>query len=348
MFSVFEGYISKELADIYVARNQLNTAEEYLLKSITLNNQLNSALNNFDTCIHLANLYHCKANYQRANDELNNARKVSTISQATLDDTIVYMYEAKWSLLRGQILPAQKWLQSIGLIDHETVEEPEGLPKPIIESAHLISVRLNLVQGQLTSNPEKFSLASQKINKLIPSLTERKLVERIIEAYILSAFINRELGKNAEMITDLRNALSLAEPEGFRQVFINEGIPMSRLLSQYLAAMKQNKIQNDFPSRGFVADLLFRLTGKNVEHENSEIFHEVNPEESIFIVELLTARESEILQLVAKGRTNNEVALDLCISINTVKRHLNNTFMKLGVSTRTQAIRVAQSQGLIN
>ena len=123
---------------------------------------------------------------------------------------------------------------------------------------------------------------------------------------------------------------------------------MSRLLSLYLTVIKQNKTPEDLLTRGFVADLLFRLTGKNIERENIEKLHAVDPEESIFLVELLTSRESEILQLVAKGRTNNEIAMDLCISVNTVKRHLNNTFMKLGVSTRTQAIRVAQSQGLIN
>ncbi|MEL7654992.1 MAG: response regulator transcription factor, partial [Bacillota bacterium] len=59
-------------------------------------------------------------------------------------------------------------------------------------------------------------------------------------------------------------------------------------------------------------------------------------------------RENEVLQLVGKGCSNNEIALELHISVNTVKRHLNNAFMKLGVSTRTQAIRVAHQQGFIH
>lgn len=70
-------------------------------------------------------------------------------------------------------------------------------------------------------------------------------------------------------------------------------------------------------------------------------------EDDVLIVELLTARENEVLQLVGKGCSNQEIALALHISVNTVKRHLNNAFMKLGVSTRTQAIRVAHQQGFI-
>ena len=69
--------------------------------------------------------------------------------------------------------------------------------------------------------------------------------------------------------------------------------------------------------------------------------------EDVVVVELLTPRESEVLQLVARGRTNAEIAQDLFISVNTVKRHLNNIFMKLGVTTRIQAVRVARQRGLI-
>jgi len=69
--------------------------------------------------------------------------------------------------------------------------------------------------------------------------------------------------------------------------------------------------------------------------------------EDVVTAELLTAREVEVLQLVARGRTNGEIARDLYISINTVKRHLNNIFMKLGVTTRIQAMRVARQRGII-
>jgi LuxR family maltose regulon positive regulatory protein len=56
----------------------------------------------------------------------------------------------------------------------------------------------------------------------------------------------------------------------------------------------------------------------------------------------------EVLRLAASGRTNQEIAAELSLSVNTVKRHLNNIFLKLGATTRTQAIALAHQQGWLH
>ena len=61
----------------------------------------------------------------------------------------------------------------------------------------------------------------------------------------------------------------------------------------------------------------------------------------------LTAREVQVLSLVAKGRTNREISTNLVISEHTVARHLQNIFSKLGVSSRTAAAAFALEHGLI-
>jgi DNA-binding NarL/FixJ family response regulator len=60
----------------------------------------------------------------------------------------------------------------------------------------------------------------------------------------------------------------------------------------------------------------------------------------------LTAREVEVLALVAKGNTNREISAALVISEHTVARHLQNVFAKLGVSSRTAATAFAFESGL--
>ena len=65
------------------------------------------------------------------------------------------------------------------------------------------------------------------------------------------------------------------------------------------------------------------------------------------LVEELTAREREVLALVAEGRANREIAARLGISEHTVKFHLTAIFGKLAVSSRTQAVRRALEWGLI-
>lgn len=65
------------------------------------------------------------------------------------------------------------------------------------------------------------------------------------------------------------------------------------------------------------------------------------------LAEALSQREVEILELLATGRTNQQLAAELFISQATVKTHLNHIFTKLGVATRTEAVAAARTHGII-
>jgi DNA-binding CsgD family transcriptional regulator len=65
------------------------------------------------------------------------------------------------------------------------------------------------------------------------------------------------------------------------------------------------------------------------------------------LIEPLTDRELEVLRLVATGLTNQAIADELTLSVNTVKERLKNIFLKLGVETRTEAVHTAQRHQLI-
>lgn len=62
----------------------------------------------------------------------------------------------------------------------------------------------------------------------------------------------------------------------------------------------------------------------------------------------LSDREKEVLQLMTKGQTNQDIANELCITQSTVKFHINNIFGKLGVCDRTQAVLIAIKLGITN
>jgi LuxR family maltose regulon positive regulatory protein len=71
------------------------------------------------------------------------------------------------------------------------------------------------------------------------------------------------------------------------------------------------------------------------------------PPSTPLLVEPLTLREQEVLQLLGEGCSNREIAEALVITLNGVKKHTSNIYGKLGVHSRTQAVVRAQELGLL-
>ncbi len=73
----------------------------------------------------------------------------------------------------------------------------------------------------------------------------------------------------------------------------------------------------------------------------------LTPEEAEMVVDPLTTREREVLQLAAEGLANKQIALKLEISEHTVKFHLSSLYAKLGVTSRTEAVRSGARRGWV-
>jgi LuxR family maltose regulon positive regulatory protein len=122
-------------------------------------------------------------------------------------------------------------------------------------------------------------------------------------------------------------SLKLARPEGYARIYIDEGEAMARLLIELLEA----GIEPDYGGELLAAMPL----GKTPEWAAKP---------AVKMVEPLSKRELEVLQLINEGLTNREIAQRLFISLSTVKSHTGNIYSKLGVNNRTQA--VAKARGL--
>ena len=88
-------------------------------------------------------------------------------------------------------------------------------------------------------------------------------------------------------------------------------------------------------------------------HEGGSLLKPISIGQLIDQVELkkssqLTEREFEVLSLLASGARNKEIAEDLNLSVRTVRFHIENIYGKLGVQSRTQAVRAATDEGLLN
>ena len=92
---------------------------------------------------------------------------------------------------------------------------------------------------------------------------------------------------------------------------------------------------------------LSRSKGRTKQHSPSSSVASTLARRSSSLVEPLSERELEVLQLVAQGLANREIASRLFLSLNTVKAHTRNIYGKLGVRSRTQAVARARALGIL-
>ena len=149
-----------------------------------------------------------------------------------------------------------------------------------------------------------------------------------INILAVQAIVYHAQGQHEQAFAALEHALELAEPEGYVRVFIDEGTPMARLLRRMLTRS---------PASAYIRRLLEAL-GEPVKRESPIISKLIDP---------LSQRELEVLRLIIDGATNQEIAHELVLTVNTVKRHISNIFRKLEVSNRAQAIARARELNLL-
>lgn len=160
-------------------------------------------------------------------------------------------------------------------------------------------------------------------------------VELEIETLMLTALAHHARGNDGQALAALESALSLAEPEGYVRIFVEEGASMARLLRRAI-------VQGVFPD--FASSLLEAIKDESGNDQPSSAI----PDDLFNAqVERLSRQESAILKLIADGLSNQEIADVLCIALTTVKTHNYNIFSKLNVKRRFQAVKKAQQLNLL-
>ncbi len=154
-----------------------------------------------------------------------------------------------------------------------------------------------------------------------------------LKVIVLQALAHQAHGEKGEAVQLLGEALALAEPGGFIRIFVDEGTPMFRLLSEAAA-------QEIMP--GYVDQLLAAFES---EVQNSKDKPSLPAAQSL--IELLSQRELEVLRLIAQGFSNDEIGKRLFLALDTVKGHNRKIFDKLQVQRRTEAVARARELGLL-
>jgi LuxR family maltose regulon positive regulatory protein len=192
---------------------------------------------------------------------------------------------------------------------------------------YVVLVRLLVAQEHLDE-------ASRLLERLFAAAKAGGQTTRMIEILLLQATTFHARGDTTRGLGKLEHAFKLAEPEGFVRIFVDEGPPMARLLYEAL-------------TRGIAPDYVRRLLAAFPVAEPEQTCPTRTGASQPQLVEPLSERELEVLQLIAEGLTNPEIASLLFLALNTVKTHCSNIYSKLGVHSRTQAVARARALGLL-
>jgi len=151
-----------------------------------------------------------------------------------------------------------------------------------------------------------------------------------LDVYCLEALHMARIGDSLGALSPLREALIIAEQAGYIRSFVRYGEPMAHLLYEASA----RKIHTDYA--GF---LLAQFPDIEANQQNSQ------PQQGL--IEPLSEREIEILNLLAEGLSNQEIANRVYLTVNTIKVHNRNIFGKLNVKNRTQAVAKGRQLGIV-
>lgn len=324
------GRIQLGLAEIFYQQNRLSEAQQYLDSGLDALSQSHDRDLIATGHLILARLKQAQGDYDGARQAIRQAETSARQHPGPFYwAKQIAAYHATLWLAEGNVNAVQSWLEALELWP---VTEPEVIPY-LREPEYLLLVRFLLTNHQPPSDSHQpaphphLGPATKVLLLILTNAQANGRTSRVIELLLLQALLHNAQDETDTALTLLEQALSLAVPEEYVRVFVDEGQPMVRLLRQLTTT------DSSTPHRAYI----HKLIAATQPQENTP-----TP-----LLDPLSERELEILRLTATGMSNKQLAETLVLTVGTVKWHLNNIYSKLGVSSRTKAVARARELGVL-
>ncbi len=234
-----------------------------------------------------------------------------------------------WLLLaQGDLAEAARWTQETGL---EADDDADYLR----ELGHLVLAQLLLAQGRPAE-------ALALLDRLHMAAVDQDRTGSVIEVGPLRALALSATGNEAAAVTSLAETLSLACPQGYVRVFADKGPPMAALLARLVAEQRAGDAAGARVPPGCLARLQRAFDAGDSGADGAKRTVAVSG-----LVEQLTSRELEVVEMLAAGKPNQAIARELVVTVDTVKKHVSHVLAKLGAENRTEAVARARALSLI-
>ena len=310
---------NKWAGHLYYERNDLTQAMDHFTTTLKHRFQSNF-LATFDASLGLARIYLVQGRFDKGQatvDELR--RETLRVKSSDLLGPLEAFQAYLW-LVQGNELAALSWARSI---------EPQTVYESIVlsEVADLTRARI-LIDG---GSPEEINDTVTVLKNKLEGAQKMHSTLRMIQIQIHLALAYDRVGQREQALKELEQALVLAQPGGLIRSFTDMGPAILPLLNQLKESgvypLYLEQITRSFPGSEFMGR-------SRIEQDLAAL--------------LLTPRQTEILNLLRRGYSYQEIADDLGVSLNTVKKHISNIYEKLEVNNRQQAVYKANAMGMLS
>ncbi|HTY98261.1 MAG TPA: tetratricopeptide repeat protein, partial [Rhodocyclaceae bacterium] len=325
------------LGDLLREWDDLEPAERLLLEGIELANRWGQvwALSGY---LALARLWQAQGKPGEALKAMRQAgQRVRQNNFSLLSQPGVEMLEAWLAVIQGDLAAVRRWATHRGAaeaIDPSELDERQDFAKYHLRKyEYPVLARLWLAEGRAA---ETLAL----LDRAEPRVEKQQRPGLVIEYNLLKAQALHSLGRGAEALQALERALTLAEPEGYVRLIVDEGEPIRRLLLDFRSALEGRNPR----LKAYVDKLLPAFAEAAPAKPESPVVKPPLPQTPA-MAEALSTRELEVLRLLATSLSAAEIADELSVAVSTVRSHTKSIYAKLGVSGRLEALQRARELG---
>ena len=311
------------LSELHRERDDLEAATQHLLRSKELGEHAGLPETRHRWYVAMARIKEAQGELDGALDLLDEAERLYIKGPDPNVRPVAALRTQVW-VAQGRLAEALGWVRDRGL----SVDDDLSFLR---EFEHVTLARVLIAQHKSDGANRSIHEAVGLLERLLKAAEEGERMGSVIEILVVQALAHEAQGNIPPALVPLERALTLAEPEGYVRIFVDEGEAMRNLLRQAAAG----GIASSYTQR--------LLSAFDKPAQPSTRVHAG----AAGLATPLSGREVEILRLVVAGMRNQAIADHLFISLGTVKRHIANAYGKLGVSHRAEAIARAHELNLL-
>jgi LuxR family maltose regulon positive regulatory protein len=299
--------LHRELSDLYLTQGNLEAAAQHLQRSEELGEKAQLPVSRYRLCIDQARLKTAQGDLEGALALLDKAQRLY-IRTPLPDFCPISAMKARIWVAQGSLTKALEWVREQGL-------SVDDAPSYLREFEHVTLARVLIARYKSDRGTGSIHEAIGLLERLLQAAEEGKRMGSVIEILVLQALAHQAQGNITPALVFLERALTLAEPEGYVRIFVDEGKPMAELLKR---------------------------AGKNKSSFLEK--QAISPQP---LIEPLSENEMEVLRLLKTELSGPEIARERMVSLSTIRTHTQHIYAKLGVNNRRAAVRRAEGLNLL-